>query len=421
MKPLDKIGNNRQVGRMVAFGLCAAALAVVLSLACSNPFEKKPRSPVISLVPDTTVSVRDTIKLIAHVRSSGGPAVSIAWRLDGHDVGDSAFADSGCCLFFGVQDTGRHVVVAKALGESSTMSAPETTIVTVRLNPPVAHFITPDTSVYPNDTVKLLASGSDPNGSVVGYAWSVGDSAGPGLNTRSGTLTYVFPPLGKTYVVRVRAMDNDSILSAPDSIFIVVRASFPFIAAERDTIIAAINDTVYVRAVRLDSTGIPVRWIWAGNGVSFYDTTQSPSFPVRFGRTQAGLRTVFVKAVDSHQLSSNVDSARVQVHLYVPTVSIVHDTSVYINDPIFLRAHAFDTNGTVQKYAWALDGLHFADSSVGDSMVHVWSRADTGRRVLCASRHSTTTRSNRTPIRAALLCGSSRLRCSPSPPTPRCL
>jgi hypothetical protein len=63
-------------------------------------------------------------------------------------------------------------------------------------------------------------------------------------------------------------------------------------------------------------------------------------------------------------------------------VSIVHDTIVPINDPVVLHVRGADTNGNIVKYIWALDGTHFADTNAADSIAPVFSRADTGKKIV---------------------------------------
>jgi|GEM_PF-2299690 len=359
--------------------LCSL-LALSFVFTCSNPLDKNISRPVLSIVSDTTVSVKDSIVLAAHAGAAGGRAIDYLWWLDGRLFSTSPAHDSSCTLVFGTRDTGLHVVVVKGLGLSNTMSDPETVFVTVLLHPPVVHFVTKDTTVFANDTVVVVARAADSNGSIIAFRWSI-DTAATVITSASGTLTYCFGATSQTHVVRVTAMDNDSIVSAPDSVHVRVVATPPRIAAIRDTSVP-INDTLIVRAPRIDTFSTLARWIWARNGTLFSDTTTGDSFAVRFGKSEWGPHLVLAKALNSHRLESNIDSAHIYVHLDAPVVSIVHDTTVYINDPVVFHARGTDTNGYIVKYLWALDGTHFADTTAGDSITHAWSRADTGRRIV---------------------------------------
>jgi hypothetical protein len=374
--------NRAETSSRIAASKIAMSLAAfsIFLLTCSNPFEKRPVKPVLSVVADTTVAVKDTLILVAQNGARGGRTTGYTWQLDSHTISQPEAFDSACRLLFGIPDTGLHIVVVRASGEGNTASEPETVKVTVVLDPPIVRFLTRDTTVYANDTVRLVAQGTDPNGLVLAYRWMVGDS---GMTTRTGTLGYVFAPISGTFPIRVRAMDNDSIPSLQDSIRITVMANFPRIAMRPDSVTTAINDTVVMHAVRLDTSTVSVRWLWARDGISFLDTTALPSFAITFKRLEAGNKVVRVKAIDAHRLLSNVDSAHIAVHLYPPRVFMAaHDTSVFVNDLVTLYARGTDTNGTVAKYTWAIDGIHFSDTTSGDSIVHAWSRADTGRRIV---------------------------------------
>jgi nitrogen fixation-related uncharacterized protein len=360
----------------VVFVGCGAALL----LRCSNPVDKRPRQPVLSVVSDTTVSVKDSLVLVAHAAATGGKATGYTWTLDGRTLAAPAAADSVCRLFFGIPDTGGHIAIVKASGAGNTVSEPESVKVTVLLHPPVVRFVTRDTAVFPNDTVRFAARGTDSNGTIIAYRWSI-DTGGAAITSPTGTLSYTFPPLALSHRILVEAMDNDSILSAPDSILVRVVIDHPRILAQRDTAVA-INDTAVLHATRIDTFATPVQWLWAVDETTFSDTAAVPTLPLSFSRAQAGQRVVFVKAIDAHGLASNVDSTHVYVHLYPPTVSITHDTAVVVNDPVTLHAHGLDTNGRVVKYLWAIGGTHFSDTTLGDSIVHVWSRADTGKNIV---------------------------------------
>jgi hypothetical protein len=49
-------------------------------------------------------------------------------------------------------------------------------------------------------------------------------------------------------------------------------------------------------------------------------------------------------------------------------VTAMADMSVAVNDSFIIRAVGTDTNGTVVKYLWALDGVNFSDSTDSDSI-----------------------------------------------------
>jgi hypothetical protein len=341
---------------------------------CINPVHDRDRKPRLLITADTTVSVKDTLLLHARTWTEGAQAVTFKWRVNGRTA--SPDSDSVCVLFFGIADTGRHSIAVTGYSELGVSSDPETVHVTVLLNPPTLHMLTSDTTIFANDSLVIRAAASDKNGFVARCLWSI-DSAGYTVATDSAWCTVGWGERGGSHVVRVRAMDDDSIMSPAESVLVTVRLTPPAIRAMRDTA-TAVNDTLGIFAARTDTFSTTVRYVWAKNGRDFSDTTNTGSFPAVFGRLVAGKRQVLVKAVDNHHLESNVDTIQVTVHLYAPRLSIIHDTAVAINDTITLHATASDTNGSVVSYVWAPAGKAFLDTTKTGSIQLRFTRADTG-------------------------------------------
>jgi hypothetical protein len=69
----------------------------------------------------------------------------------------------------------------------------------------------------------------------------------------------------------------------------------------------------------------------------------------------------------------------IRVTLDAPVVKIMPDTSVNINDSLTVTATATD-NGKVEKYAWAIDGGTYPDTTSNGSIKVAYS--DSGRRII---------------------------------------
>ena len=364
------------VSRCVFSALLISMIAGVST--CVNPVHDRDRKPRLLITADTAVSVKDTLLLHARTWTEGAQAVTFKWRVDGRTV--SPDSDSVCVLYFGIADTGRHSVTVTGYSDRGVSSDPETVHITVMLNPPTLRMLTRDTTIFANDSLVIRAAASDKNGFIARYLWSI-DSAGYTVATDSSWCTAGWGGRGGSHVVRVRAMDDDSIMSPAESVLVTVRLTPPAIRAMHDTAVA-VNDTLGILAERTDTFSTTVRYVWAKNGRDFSDTTNTGSFPAVFGRLLAGKREVLVKAVDSHHLESNVDTVQVTVHLYAPQLSIIHDTAVAINDTIVLHAAASDTNGSIVSYVWAPAGNAFLDTTKTGSIQLRFTRADTGRHVI---------------------------------------
>jgi uncharacterized cupredoxin-like copper-binding protein len=134
----------------------------------------------------------------------------------------------------------------------------------------------------------------------------------------------------------------------------------PTVVAMNDTSVA-IDDSIYVHAVGTDTNGTIRKYLWALDGVAFKDSTDSGRIITVF--VSAGVQTVLVNVLDDDGIVSATDTVHVTVHSYAPKVIVMADTSVAINDSFYVHAVGTDTNGTIQKYLWALDGSAFKDST----------------------------------------------------------
>lgn len=358
---------------------CAVCLIAVLVFLvffrCSNPVKEKPQKPNVSLVADTTVSIRDTCFFSAHNQNSQAEAVSFSWLLDGVSLDSATAPDSVCVLVFGAADTGRHRLVVSGFGNGLS-SDPETSLITVLLNPPVITSLTHDTVLSANDSIVLRTAATDRNGFVKSFQWSI-DSPGFTAITDSPWLDTGWGTAAGPHVVRVRAMDDDGVFSPAESMTVTVVVSPPRITLTSDTSVA-INDSFVVRAIRTDTFTTTVLYMWTVDQTAIRDTTQSGFHGFVFGRLMTGKQVIRVRAIDSHRLVSNADSVTVHVHGFAPTVSIVHDTAVAINDTMLLRAAGFDTNGVITRYLWAVDGRNFRDTTRAGMLATVWRRSAAG-------------------------------------------
>jgi uncharacterized protein (TIGR02145 family) len=134
--------------------------------------------------------------------------------------------------------------------------------------------------------------------------------------------------------------------------------SIPYVTIMNDTAVS-IRDSFVVHAVGADSDGTIKKFIWGVNGV-FKDTLDANAITVAFH--DSGSAIVCVKAMDDAGLVSKADTCRVRVRLDAPVVTVMNSGSVNVNDTVEITAAATD-NGTVIKYAWALDSTHYADTT----------------------------------------------------------
>jgi hypothetical protein len=219
-----------------------------------------------------------------------------------------------------------------------------------------------DTAMFINDTAILHAVGTDTNGRVTEYVWSL-DGGAYRDTTVIGLVAKVWGRTGAgTHRVKVKAIDDDTVESLPDSMTVTVMAGAPRVTAMKDTVVF-INDTAVLHATGTDTNGRVVSYLWALDGAAFTDTTTTGVLKAMWGKTGAGTHRVKVVAVDDDTLLSQPDSMNVTVRLGMPVVKHTGDTSVARGDTVVVTISASDTNGTIKKYYWDIGGKGWSDSS----------------------------------------------------------
>jgi uncharacterized protein (TIGR02145 family) len=137
-------------------------------------------------------------------------------------------------------------------------------------NPPVVTAMR-DTTWYIRDTLTVTASGYDVNGSVAKYVWARNGTAFTDT-TIAGALPVTWPDSGRK-VVRVKAIDDDAVVSAVDSCVVTVTLGEPVVAAIRDTVVSATGTasvTITVHAVAVKGT--IDAWYWDTGAVGWDDS-----------------------------------------------------------------------------------------------------------------------------------------------------
>jgi alpha-tubulin suppressor-like RCC1 family protein/invasion protein IalB len=309
--------------------------------------------PMVLAMNDTSVNINDSITITAVGSDSNGTVVKYIWAKNGTTYADSTTTGS---LRVAYPDSGRKVIRVRAIDDDGILSQPDSCIVRVTLDPPVVTAMR-DTNTYINDTLAIMASASD-NGTVKMYVWAK-DGISYLDTTISGMLKVVYPNSGLK-VVRVKAIDDDGIASFPDSCVVNVKLGAPVATGMSDTTVA-INDSFFIHADGEDTNGTIVKYLWSLDGTNFTDSTDSGRIQTAFIIT--GVKTVRVMVRDDDGNLSIADNINVTVNLYPPTVVAMTDSIVTINDSFYVHAAGSDLNGSVVKYAWALDGINFSDSS----------------------------------------------------------
>lgn len=322
---------------------------------------KRPPKPVA--MNDTVFPVKDTAKLTVKTDDTLTKYLKKWYWYDNDTlvaITDSVFTKG----VFNANDTGKaHIIKVHGVyvwGIDTVQGPPDTAIVTVKLYAPVVKMVTKDTAIAIMDTFKIAATGSDTTRNILKYYWYIRK-----LNFRDSTDSgEIKKAFGKNdtgvQTVTVWARDDDNIIGAVDSVRITVKLYPPAVKAMKDTSIL-LRDTVKIYAFGSDSNGSIRKYYWAFDNAAFKDSTDSNFIHKSFKDT--GIHGVKVKVYDDDGISSQTDSLKVTVGYKKPVVIPMNDTSVAINDSFTVHTSADDTDGTIEKYYWALDGVAFKDST----------------------------------------------------------
>ncbi|MBD3420900.1 MAG: SUMF1/EgtB/PvdO family nonheme iron enzyme [Chitinivibrionales bacterium] len=131
-----------------------------------------------------------------------------------------------------------------------------------------------DTTVAINDSVAIVVTGSDANGSIAKYRWSF-DGGDTWSHESPGDEPFWWSwdkhAVGK-HVLCVQAVDNDGLASPADSVFVQVRSYAPTVKAVGN-IITSQTQTVTVSLEGSDTNGTISAYYWATGGGNWDDST----------------------------------------------------------------------------------------------------------------------------------------------------
>jgi hypothetical protein len=186
--------------------------AGVMSAAASFSVTVKLYAPVIAALRDTFVAINDTICFHTQAHDTNGTIIRYQWSFDfGATWIDGRQTLCRKAISF---DTVAWKVLVRAVDDDSIVSVPTYFTVKIRLYAPRVSAMK-GTSVNINDSVTITAAGYDSNGVVVKYLWSRNTSTYSDT-TITGNFTIAWVDSGIKTIL-VRAIDNDGVLSEPDS------------------------------------------------------------------------------------------------------------------------------------------------------------------------------------------------------------
>jgi PKD repeat protein len=337
-----------------------SALLVVLVAACGgSSAPQPPTTPAASATP-TAALPGQAVQFTAESTDPQGGAIAYAWSFGDGANGTGASATHA----YAAEGTFLARVTATS---SSGLFAIASITVAVAARAPTAPQITvlPD-APFAGATATLSGVSSDPQGSAVTYAWTLGDGA-----TATGASVSHAWSAAATYPVQVTAT-NAFGKSTSTSRNVVVKALLPPTTpvASATPATALPGQSVQFLAESSDPQGGTVAYAW-----SFGDGTNGTGASVTHPYGGEGAFSAQVTATNAASLSTSA-SVIVNVVAQAPTAPVI---TVAPDSPIArasasLAAVSSDPQGSALTYAWSFgDGA----TATGASVTHAWSSAAT--------------------------------------------
>ncbi len=128
----------------------------------------------------------------------------------------------------------------------------------------------------------------------------------------------------------------------------------PVVSVMDDTTVA-IYDTVLLHVSGSDEDGEIAKFQWSFDGKLSWSVESNLNEQLTriYAKSDTGVHTIWVRAVDGIGLKSDPDSFLVEVKPYRPTVKAMADIVVAVKDTATLTASGTDENGTVESFVWS--------------------------------------------------------------------
>jgi PKD repeat protein len=313
----------------------------------------------------------------ARFTPSSGPVldgVSIGFDATGSAGGGAGAALTSYAWSFGDGATGTGPAPSHAYAQAGTYSvkltvtdgvgakSSTTQTVTVLARPPVAVFAASPAVPIPGQAVSFDGTGSsDPDGTIVSYAWDFGD----GASGTGATPQHAYAAPG-TYTVRLT---------------VTGRASRQGTVTRSVTVYAQPRATFAYSPV-LPMEGVATTFTAAGIGLSSYawsfgDGTTGSGATLAHTYARAGTYRVTLTVTDAFGLTSSTSEQVTVIHPPpVPVITMVTRQPVPRHSVVFSAGRSNDPDGPILSYLW-----HFGDRSgaVGKKLTHMFARAGSFR------------------------------------------
>ena len=240
--------------------------------------------------------------------------------------------------------------------EGASDSDNVTVVVSASNMPPVVYAGSDINIVLPTNSVDIVGTASDSDGSIASTAWTqVGGTAAS--FTTSGTTISLTNLVAGTYVFRFSATDNDG-ATAQDDVEVIVTASniLPIVNAGADKTITLPTNSINITGRASDSDGTIVSYNWAKVSGPSASLTNANRATVTITNMVEGVYVFSFTATDNDG-GSRSDQVRVTVLPEATNQTPIAEagTNVVITLPtniVTIHGSGTDPDGTISSYLW---------------------------------------------------------------------
>jgi hypothetical protein len=305
---------------------------------------------VTAMASNAQVSINDTIELNALAKDGLGSIDALAWRIGSDTSYSTVPAGVPYKIKAPAVSTDSLKCIVRAIDDDG-LTAFDTVIVSVTLNPPTVTALTSSRIVSINDSITLNAIATDPMGAVTAWAWRIGNdtaftsvSTGPLFHSKA-------PAVPITALLCIIRVTDDDGLQAFDSVTVDVVLDHPTVTAFTTTPKVAVGGTILLKANGQDRFGSIVQWEWmVGNGACMSSSQGTLSVMAPLVPTDT---FVCIARVTDDDGLYGLDTVFITVVREPPSVVVSTTTpKVAINDTAVFNATTNFTMGTIVRWEW---------------------------------------------------------------------
>ena len=258
--------------------------------------------PSLKIEAPGEVTVNDTAVFYTKTSDNDGRIVNYRWSVDKNGQFWHSTAADSFTMVWDNSAHGRHIVRAIVTDDDGLSSKTDSVVVNVKLKKPSVTLHAQDTVLFANDTLELRALSRDSNGVVTGFIWNVDGVISCSV---SDSLRLSWKPAAAgVHVISVASVDDDSLLSVPDTVFVRIDPGYPVVTKIPDTLVSG-SDSVKLSSAASDPNGSVKAYLWdiGADGV-WDDTTKASGKTVSFAGNNSIYRVIWA-ALDNDSLISS--------------------------------------------------------------------------------------------------------------------